>query len=95
MNDNTRKVMFSSERDDWRTPKELFEQLDNEFHFTIDVASSDENALCEKHYTKKDDALSKNWGGLHFVIHHTEEKSRNGCARQVKNHAKMVRLLLC
>lgn len=56
--------MFSSKKDDWETPQDLFDELDKEFHFTLDAASSDLNAKCEKHYTLKDDGLSQPWGGV-------------------------------
>ena len=48
---------------EWTTPRDLFDELDREFHFTLDVASTDENALCERHYTKDDDGLIRPWGG--------------------------------
>lgn len=57
------KVLFSSERMDWETPNELFLELNKEFSFTLDAASSHENAKCERHYTEKEDGLSQNWGG--------------------------------
>lgn len=55
-------VHFSSERDDWPTPKWLFESLDAEFGFTLDPCSSDANAKCPKHFTKEDDGLKQDWG---------------------------------
>jgi site-specific DNA-methyltransferase (adenine-specific) len=57
------QAQFSSQKDDWETPQELFDQLDRMFHFTLDAASSDENAKCEKHFTAEDDGLKQNWGG--------------------------------
>ena len=54
---------FSSARDDWETPAWLFSALDSEFHFTLDAASSDANANCERHLTKRDDGLAADWGG--------------------------------
>lgn len=57
------KVLFSSATDEWATPDWLFRELDDEFEFTLDPCSSDENAKCEKHYTKVDDGLSKSWDG--------------------------------
>ena len=57
------EVMFSSKAMDWETPKELFNELDKEFHFTLDAASSDENALCDKHYTKETNGLDQSWAG--------------------------------
>jgi len=39
-------VHYSSARQDWRTPRALFDVLDAEFRFTTDAAASGENALC-------------------------------------------------
>jgi len=55
--------MKSSLSNEWTTPRELYEQLDAEFHFTLDAASTDENALCERHYTIDDDGLKQEWAG--------------------------------
>lgn len=58
-----RKGYFSSEIDYWETPKLLFDALDEEFNFNLDPCSTDENAKCEMHFTKKEDGLRQNWGG--------------------------------
>ena len=55
--------MMSSKTPEWATPQRLFDELDAEFHFTLDPCSTHENAKCEKHYTREDDGLSKQWGG--------------------------------
>lgn len=55
--------MMSSNTDEWSTPQQLFDQLDEEFHFTLDPCSTDENAKCEKHYTKEQDGLKQDWTG--------------------------------
>ena len=57
------KGMMSSRTAEWATPQKVFDQLDAEFHFTLDPCSTDENAKCRRHYTKADDGLSKSWGG--------------------------------
>ena len=57
------ELMFSSEKMDWTTPIELFKELDKEFHFTLDPASTHKNALCEKHYTLEEDGLRQDRGG--------------------------------
>lgn len=54
-------VLFSSKKEDWETPQDLFNELDKEFHFTVDVASSDDNYKVKKHYTKKEDGLLQDW----------------------------------
>jgi len=55
--------MRSSNTNEWATPRDLFDELDSEFNFDVDVASTDENALCEKHYTKEQDGLKQPWSG--------------------------------
>ena len=61
-------LMFSSAKDDWETPQELFDELDAQYHFTLDAASSDSNAKCQKHYTLADDGLHKSWGGRNGMV---------------------------
>lgn len=59
---NTR-VMFSSATDLWATPQSFFDQLNNEFRFTLDPCATAENAKCRSFYTKEDDGLKQDWGG--------------------------------
>ena len=56
-------VLFSSQSDEWSTPKEVFEELDREFHFTLDPCATAENTKCLKYYTKDQDGLKNSWGG--------------------------------
>ena len=49
--------VFSSARDDWKTPRWLFDKLNTEFQFTVDLCADDNNHLCEKYYTRKNDGL--------------------------------------
>lgn len=59
-----REHLGSSKRLDWETPSELFRDLDDEFHFTLDVAASSINAKCAKFFTEQDDALKQPWTGI-------------------------------
>jgi site-specific DNA-methyltransferase (adenine-specific) len=54
-------VHFSSDTDEWPTPQPLFDQLDAEFHFTVDVCATSENAKCTRYYTKAENGLQQNW----------------------------------
>ncbi len=56
-------VVFSSASVEWETPQDLFNDLDAEFHFTLDPCCTDENAKCAKHYTIEDDGLIQDWTG--------------------------------
>lgn len=56
-------VMFSSATDLWATPQNFFDQLNDEFKFTLDPCSTHENAKCKKHYTAEEDGLAQSWEG--------------------------------
>lgn len=56
-------LMFSSKTDLWSTPQEFFERYDVMYQFTLDVCASDENAKCERYFTKEDDGLQQEWSG--------------------------------
>ena len=55
--------LYTSDSAEWATPQDFFDRLDQEFHFTLDPCSTDENAKCEKHYTKEQDGLAQDWKG--------------------------------
>jgi site-specific DNA-methyltransferase (adenine-specific) len=56
--------LFTSNTDQWATPQDFFDKLNDEFHFDLDVCATPENAKCEKYFTKDDDGLSQQWGGV-------------------------------
>lgn len=56
-------VMFSSRTDQWETPQDLFDELNNEFGFTLDPCADDNNHKCKKYFTKEIDGLSQCWKG--------------------------------
>lgn len=59
------KVLYSSENEVWETPQDLFNMLDDEFHFDIDVCATSENAKCSKFFPPPlDDGLSQDWQGV-------------------------------
>ena len=57
------KTLFSHESDEWATPQDLYDELNREFHFTLDACATEENHKCERYYTKRDNGLNIYWGG--------------------------------
>lgn len=55
------EVLFSKKSDEWETPNDLYQELDNEFHFDLDAAASDVNHKCDLYI--KEDALNMPWYG--------------------------------
>ena len=62
------KALFSSNSDNWSTPQDIYEALDNEFNFNLDPCADESNHKCENFFTQNDDGLSKNWGGVSSLL---------------------------
>jgi phage N-6-adenine-methyltransferase len=58
------RVLFSSKTPVWETPQDLFDRLNAEFGFTVDVCALPENAKCERFYTPEIDGLTQRWEGV-------------------------------
>lgn len=57
------KVMFSSNSDEWATPEDFFNMINQEFHFNLDPCATSENHKCEKFFTMEQNGLNMDWGG--------------------------------
>lgn len=53
--------IWQSNRQDWGTPQWLFDELDREFHFTLDAAATKENTKCASFL---EDGLTQDWEGV-------------------------------
>jgi len=56
--------MRSSNTDQWATPQYLFDTLDKEFHFTLDVCADQTNHKTARYYDKAQDGLRHAWTGV-------------------------------
>lgn len=52
---------YSSRTEEWATPQDLFNKLNDEFNFTLDPCASEQNYKCDKYYTIQDDGLKQDW----------------------------------
>lgn len=59
--------LFTSNTPEWATPQDFFDKLDSEFHFDLDVCATAENAKCKRFFTKEQDGLSQQWGGVIYM----------------------------
>jgi site-specific DNA-methyltransferase (adenine-specific) len=50
-------------QNEWETPREFYETLNQEFNFTLDVCASDQNKKCQRYFTKQIDGLKQDWSG--------------------------------
>ena len=54
-------IHFSSQTNEWATPQEFYNKLDEEFHFTLDPCATKENAKVWFYYTKEQNGLIQDW----------------------------------
>ena len=54
-------IHFSSASNEWATPQDFFNKLNEEFNFTLDPCATHENHKCAKYYTQEDDGLAQSW----------------------------------
>lgn len=76
---------YMSNRMDWETPTDLFSRLDNEFHFTLDAASSETNHKCSKYYTAGNSAFNHEWGGRDGILQSAIWQGNTGMGTQVQH----------
>jgi phage N-6-adenine-methyltransferase len=55
--------LFSSVRTEWETPPALFQRLDQEFSFTLDVCATRANRKCPTYFAARQDGLRQRWSG--------------------------------
>jgi phage N-6-adenine-methyltransferase len=58
-----RSVHFRSDSHLWSTLQALFDELNDEFHFTVDVCALPSNAKCADYFTPAQDGLQQVWTG--------------------------------
>ena len=58
------KALLSSNTCEWETPQLFFDALNAEYHFDVDVCATENNAKCERYYSKEQDGLSQQWKGV-------------------------------
>ena len=59
------KLMFSSATPEWETPQDLFDKLNAEFNFGLDVCATQANSKCFLFYSSG--SLEKQWPGKHVA----------------------------
>ena len=54
-------VMFSRASDNWSTPQDFWDSLNEEFHFVLDAAATAENTKCPRYLSCTGNALTADW----------------------------------
>jgi phage N-6-adenine-methyltransferase len=61
MSDIITSDLTEGEKDTWSTPQNIFEALNSEFNFVLDVCAGKNNYKCVNYITKEQNALSCSW----------------------------------
>ena len=56
--------MFTSKTDEWETPQDFFDELNQEFNFELDVCALPSNAKVTRYYSPAEDGLAQEWTGV-------------------------------
>lgn len=86
------KVLFSSNSDEWSTPEEIYNELDQEFNFNLDPCSTAENHKTEEYYTIADNGLIKSWGGVESFVILLTQLSESGLKKRITSRLKRILL---
>lgn len=57
------EALYSSKKVEWETPQPIFDFINKEWHFDVDVCALPENAKCDTYYTPDQDGLKQIWLG--------------------------------
>lgn len=97
------KILWSKKSDEWSTPQTLFDSLNEEFHFTIDVAANETNHKCDEWLGPDSPLGSDFYDAIKVWVHHetiwlNPPYSRIGDFMEradywMKNHCTVVALL--
>ncbi len=90
-----KEVMFSSKSDQWATPQDFFDKLNEEFCFTLDPCADAENHKVENYFTADDNGLLQNWGGSAYFATRLIAKLGIGLKSVTKKQSSPKHLLLC
>ena len=67
MDEQTRKLMFSSNNPDYETPDDLAEEWIKKYEITHDVCADKNNTKCLSFWGIEDDCLSQEWSGRNWM----------------------------
>ena len=81
-------VMFSSKSDEWETPIDVFNRLNEEFDFDLDPCADENNHKCDRYFTQKQNGLIQNWGGSKVFCNPPYGKEISAWVRKCSDESK-------
>lgn len=89
---------LTSNKDDWGTPQYLYDNLNSEFHFTLDAAANEANAKCSRFYSLDNSAFDHDWSNEIVFLNPPYGRDMikwiSKAYREVQDHHAIVVLLV-
>jgi site-specific DNA-methyltransferase (adenine-specific) len=90
---NYPNALASHNTTEWSTPQDFFDKLNEKYHFTLDVAASEENHKCDRYYTKEENGLAQPWEGVIWCNPPYGKDELNWVIKAISCKNKVVMLL--
>lgn len=88
-------VHFSSKTDLWSTPQDFYDELDSEFHFSLDPCATPDNAKCDKYFTIEDDGLAQDWSNDIVFMNPPYGKAIRHWIKKAHDESKKGAVVVC
>jgi phage N-6-adenine-methyltransferase len=96
------KIVFSHKKDEYFTPKSLYDKLNRRYNFRLDPATTSDNPLDTKFfYTQADNGLDKDWKPVNTFVNPPYSKVGKWVAKahdqilsNVKKNSELVIVML-
>ena len=80
--------LFTSASDEWATPQEFFDRLNEWGLFTLDPCATPANAKCAKFFSPEMDGLAQDWGGERVFCNPPYGRAISAWVRKCANEAQ-------
>lgn len=89
------KVHYSSKTDDWATPWEFFDKLNDEFKFTLDPCASARNHKTDRYFSRTRNGLTQDWSAERVFMNPPYGRVIHLWIRKAFESAKAGALVVC
>lgn len=92
------QALLTSKKQNWETPPEIFDPLNQEFNFTLDPCAEKHTAKCKKYYTVNENGLFQDWSGETVFVNppygrHVKKWVAKCCLEGRKKNTTVVMLI--
>lgn len=87
---------FASKKQEYATPWNLFNVLDEEFNFTLDVCADEKNHKVDRFFSEEDNSLVQDWTGVCWMNPPYKDMKKwviKAYEESVRNHSIIVCLI--